>query len=303
MWWWFAVGCVWITAAQQEEALDADGDGVSALVECDDSDPDNDDRPGPVYADEDGDGYGTGEAFRACPGPGRAVADGDCDDTDPAIHPGAVERCDALQVDEDCDGLADDADPEGPVGQVPAFVDADGDGYGAGPAVTACLEGGGFAVIDGDCNDDNPDYRPNAREQCGGGDEDCDGSSDEPGAVGERVYFADSDGDGFGDPVAFVRACTAPAGTVANDLDCDDGTPARNPDRAEACDVALLDEDCDGLVNESDPDTAETWPDEDGDGYGDADAASVSDCSLGTVADDTDCDDNDSQVYPGQGCE
>ena len=35
----------------------------------------------------------------------------DCDDTDPAIHPAAAESCDPLSTDEDCDGLADDADP------------------------------------------------------------------------------------------------------------------------------------------------------------------------------------------------
>ena len=40
--------------------------------------------------DNDGDGYVEGE---------------DCNDEDPAIHPGAVERCD--QVDNNCDGITD----------------------------------------------------------------------------------------------------------------------------------------------------------------------------------------------------
>jgi len=300
--WWFLGGCVWITASQQEAALDADGDGVSALEECDDGDPENTDRPGPRYVDADGDGYGTGDVFEACPGPGRAEVGGDCDDGDPSVHPDGVELCDALATDEDCDGLADDDDPEGAAGQVPAFVDGDGDGYGDGPGVTVCLQAGGYAVVDGDCDDGDASVHPGARELCGGGDEDCDGGTDDPGAAGERVWFADSDGDGFGDPVAFVLACTAPMGTVANDDDCDDGSEKRHPERPEACDIALLDEDCDGLVNELDPDTATTWPDLDGDGYGDESGAAAEGCPLDHVADDRDCDDTDPDTYPGQGC-
>ncbi len=41
---------------------------------------------------------------------GFCVEDGDCDDADPAINPGASEVCDD-GVDHDCDGLLDDADP------------------------------------------------------------------------------------------------------------------------------------------------------------------------------------------------
>jgi formylglycine-generating enzyme required for sulfatase activity len=46
--------------------------------------------------DQDGDGYG----------PGCALGD-DCNDLDPGVHPGAVERCDL--VDQDCNGLVDDS--------------------------------------------------------------------------------------------------------------------------------------------------------------------------------------------------
>lgn len=35
----------------------------------------------------------------------------DCDDGDAAISPRADERCDGGDLDEDCDGLADDLDP------------------------------------------------------------------------------------------------------------------------------------------------------------------------------------------------
>ena len=48
--------------------------------------------PGLVYPDDDGDGFTT--------------CDGDCDDTQATVYPGAVEKCDAL--DNDCDALTDE---------------------------------------------------------------------------------------------------------------------------------------------------------------------------------------------------
>jgi hypothetical protein len=44
-------------------------------------------------------------------GDGSCAEDGDCEDLDPAIHPGAAEVCDDTR-DNDCDGLVDAADPE-----------------------------------------------------------------------------------------------------------------------------------------------------------------------------------------------
>jgi hypothetical protein len=60
------------------------------------------------WTDGDQDGYGDpNNRFQACNQPAGAVGnDGDCDDRDPAIRPGAAETCD--NVDEDCDSIADD---------------------------------------------------------------------------------------------------------------------------------------------------------------------------------------------------
>jgi lysyl endopeptidase len=56
-------------------------------------------------SDEDGDGYG-GMASPLCTYPEE-----DCDDTDPDVNPGVTEDC-SNGIDDDCDGLADNADSE-----------------------------------------------------------------------------------------------------------------------------------------------------------------------------------------------
>ncbi|MCK6519797.1 putative metal-binding motif-containing protein, partial [Myxococcota bacterium] len=118
-------------AADPMEA-DADVDGISACGgDCDDADAvnypgnpelcdgaDNDCDAvvdnGVAFADyrpdADLDGFGDSgaEPVNACDGgPGGYVADGtDCDDTAPAVNPGAAEACNG--IDDDCDGAADD---------------------------------------------------------------------------------------------------------------------------------------------------------------------------------------------------
>lgn len=62
-----------------------------------------------LYADLDGDGYGNPDnAIQTCNPPGSpwVAQGGDCNDSDPAIHPGAEERCD--NADNDCNGVIDD---------------------------------------------------------------------------------------------------------------------------------------------------------------------------------------------------
>ena len=87
----------------------------------------------------------------------------DCDDSNPAIHPGAIEICNG--VDDNCDGNIDEG------------FDQDGDGY------TSCA---------GDCNNVNPAIHPGAVEICNGIDDNCNGLVDEGG-------FPDTDGDGVPD--------------------------------------------------------------------------------------------------------
>jgi hypothetical protein len=43
------------------------------------------------------------------------------------------------------------------------------------------------------------------------------------------AFYADADGDGFGDPHVAVLACSAPPGHVANSADCYDGNASAHP--------------------------------------------------------------------------
>jgi hypothetical protein len=70
------------------------------------------------------------------------------------------------------------------------------------------------------------------------------------GDYGVITWYADADGDGFGDADVAVQACEQPEGYVENSDDCDDGDADRNPGAVEVCNG--LDDDCDSLVDEGD---------------------------------------------------
>jgi hypothetical protein len=61
------------------------------------------------------------------------------------------------------------------------------------------------------------------------------------------VFYADLDGDGYGDPNTQVVACAAPDDFVDNDDDCDDDRFEVSPDAVESC--SGTDSDCDGVVD------------------------------------------------------
>jgi hypothetical protein len=254
-------------------AVDVPGDGLDQ--DCDGADGTGD----PCDADEDG--------FVAVDCGGD-----DCDDSDPAVNPAASEVCGG--VDDDCDGLVD----EDAVDALPWYLDADGDGFGDPGVVTLSCDPVSGSVDNGDdCDDSVGASYPGAPEACDGLDNDCDGVVDD-GAVDAVTWYADADGDGFGDPGAGVDACAAPAGTVANADDCDDADVGVYPGAPESCDG--FDEDCDGLVDEDALDASVWYVDADGDGYGDPDAAfDACGSPPGSAATGTDCDDGDASIFPG----
>ncbi|MFH1465234.1 MAG: MopE-related protein [Pseudomonadota bacterium] len=237
---------------------------------------------------KDGDDTGTLDAD----GDGFLAPD-DCDDQDPAVHPGAPEVCDGR--DQDCDGEVD----EDPADPATWYLDFDGDGWGTDRyTLVQCEEPSGYTTAAGDCDDTEATVHPGAEEHCDGLDEDCDAEVDED-AVDAPLWSADADGDGYGDPVATVAACTPGSGAVEDATDCDDGDPAVNPGADEVCDG--VDDDCDGEIDEPEAADAGTWhPDADGDGWGDPEIALIS-CARpgGYLADGSDCDDADPAVHPG----
>lgn len=107
------------------------------------------------YPDADGDGYGdTTLATAACAPPdGFLRVGGDCDETRADVSPAAAELCDALNEDEDCDGVVEDAD-DGATAQTAWYQDLDTDGFGwAIDSVAACDEPEGYVGNRRDCDD------------------------------------------------------------------------------------------------------------------------------------------------------
>lgn len=126
---------------------------------------------------------------------GFSVAEGDCDDGNPAVNPAASEACDPDNVDEDCDGRADNLDEEA-TGRVLTYLDADDDGFGArgakgeywcDPPIDKDADN------NADCDDTNAAIYPAAEDPTDGEgvDNDCDGFVDEDGLVPASVLVTE----------------------------------------------------------------------------------------------------------------
>jgi hypothetical protein len=211
----------------------------------------------------------------------------DCDDNDPSVHPGAPEIC-GNGKDDNCNGLIDE-------GCLPCDVDGDGFldgrrpecGAPAGQADCDDFDAGRNPAATAGCGGVEGDPRCALRQLCNGRDDDCDGMIDE----GCPPAACDADHDGF---QRAAPGCNPPAGAVdcddndphvfpgapdrcgdgiaqncaadlpcTNDadgdgynagVDCDDTDPRVHPWAVELCNGR--DDDCDGLVDEGNPDTS-----------------------------------------------
>ncbi|MCB9762474.1 MAG: hypothetical protein H6739_21935 [Alphaproteobacteria bacterium] len=194
------------------------------------------------YIDYDGDSYGS-DAFttEACSQPAGYVGNSDdCDDTEALAWTGAAEACD--EVDNDCDSTVD----EGVT--TTWYADGDGDSYGSSSLTAeACSQPTGYVADASDCDDGDADIHPGATEVCDGEDNDCDGDFDDDDAGLDTstasTWYADFDGDNYGDAAATTLACDQPSSYVTDDTDCDDADGNTYPGAPELCDG--LDNDCD----------------------------------------------------------
>src|SRR6185436_20775339 len=156
------------------------------------------------YADEDGDGHGaTVSTQSGCVAPpGFETTHDDCDDASAAVHPNAAERCN--EIDDDCDGSVDVDAVDGDTW----YADLDGDGHGDPSATTtACSMPLGYTATADDCDDAEAEVHGGAAEVCNDLDDDCDGFIDLD-AIDAPLWYADEDGDGYGDPAWFTAWCS-----------------------------------------------------------------------------------------------
>jgi hypothetical protein len=245
------------TETMCDEATDADCDGVTTDLDCDDSDAEN---TSTNEGDADCDGVATdldcddSDAMNTSTNEGDADCDGvatdlDCDDSD-AMNTSTNEG------DADCDGVATDLDCD------------DNDAMSSIKETDADCDG---VATDLDC-DDSDAMNTSTNE----GDADCDGVAtdldcDDSDAEDTRSNENDADCD-----------------DVTTDLDCDDSDAedTRSNENDADCDDIPTEDDCD----DSNPESTRIADDADCDGTITAEDCDDEDDSSTIISEDTDCD-------------
>jgi hypothetical protein len=256
--------------------VDDDCDGYPAPPmgnDCDDHDPNvhpNASEPcnatkdlncdgivgGCVPCDLDGDGFERNDPQNGCPTPGyKHGTQFDCNDYDSGVFPGQTTACGGTEDGTTTIGMVACAlrgncrrvyeatgttgTPRvGSFGQTVGDADCDGKAYDGCPTPACDADGDGWPNANPgcnpnnvpiDCNDNDPTVFPSAPDKCGNGiAENC---------VADMPCSDDADGDGYN-----------------KGADCDDTNPSIHPWALELCNG--VDDDCDQLIDEGNPDPA-----------------------------------------------
>ena len=245
-----------------DEGFDSDSDGLPDCFDLEVCDGLDNDGDGAVDEGFDNDGLGGADCLDD-DGDGYSELQGDCNDADSSVLPGATELCDG--IDNDCNVLT---------GSEP---DYDNDG------ISGC---------DGDCAEFDASIYPGAAELCDNIDNDCSGLIDDDPAC----FFGDDD-DSAGDDDDSAGDDDDSAG---DDDDGDDDDSAADDDDGDDDDSAADDDDGDdddSAADDDDGDDDDSAADDD-DGDDDDSAADDDDGDDDDSA--ADDDDGDDSADPGQ---
>ncbi|HVZ73411.1 MAG TPA: MopE-related protein [Polyangia bacterium] len=217
--------------------VDADGDGYPPPFDCDDSKADV--HPGAKEicgddVDQDCDGHDLATAQCDADGDRFSPAQGDCDDTNAAIGPQVVERCDG--IDNNCDKQIDEGFGVG-------ATCTSGVGACAVSAKTVCSASYASVVCGGTPG------QPGV-ETCNGKDDDCDGLVDDvAGTAAGDVASCGGCNVACAAPANATPACVKGGCTTS----CKAGYVDADRDPANGCECALTNggvEICDGVDND-----------------------------------------------------
>ena len=189
------------------------------------------------------------------------------------------------------------------------YLDADGDGYGAGSSTMSCTAITGSVTNSTDCDDSRSGVNPAAQEICDAAnrDEDCDSLADDndPSATGKSSFYADADHDSYSGS-STAQFCDMPSWyEAANDGDCNDASASVYPGAAETCANDGTDNDCDGEANADSEatDSVTFYVDADNDGHSIASSARF--CAApangyqASLSSPIDCNDAIAAIHPG----